>query len=200
MGNVSRNVTDAGIRRTVKEQDEALRAEKQARVADMTPGEKRRYAELLSSSGLNSRRVAIEILYLLPPTFVKAYEDLFHDAVLLGDEGSGQKADRDAELGRAKGGSRQGSRRGSSVFPIRNAERARQKDWVDRQLRKLARGITTGEAGLGKRLKCGDYKRGQKLRAGEKESKGCGKFVEDDWRHCAGCGRQAQPERVQSSE
>lgn len=196
MGNVSRNVTG----KTVREQEVWRRAQREEKLqtATMTPGEKRRLAERLSSSGLNSRRVAVEILYLLPDTFVKAYQDLFHEAVLLGDEGTGAKADRDAELGRAKGGSRQGSRRGSSVFPIKSEEKARQKDWVDRQLRKLARAINTGEVGgPGERTKCGSYK------AKDKElGKGCGKYIEEGFGYCPGCGRKARPDKkpgVQSS-
>jgi len=153
--------------------------------------EKRKLADALADAGVGSRRVAIELLYLLPESFVAAYESLFHEALSLGDEGKGRQNDEQAALGRAaSGGSGKGSGGGSrknSVFPIKNDEAFAKKEWVDRQLRKLTRAMNGG-VGLNEqeeRFKCGQ--RTEKARA---EKKGCGKWQEKNWIYCPFCGWQ----------
>src|SRR5690606_37765500 len=53
-----------------------------------------RLAELLSSAGVGYDRVAVEVLYLFPPEFVRAYAELYHQALKgiggggVGDENS----------------------------------------------------------------------------------------------------------------
>lgn len=42
---------------------------------------RRRYADLLASAGVNSGRLSLEVLYLLPEEFVREYVELFHQAM-----------------------------------------------------------------------------------------------------------------------
>jgi hypothetical protein len=180
---------------TVGEQEVARKREHEAFVRKMTPREKKRLADIMGDAGVGARRVAIELLYLLPADFVTTYEDLFHRAILLGDEGRGAREDAQAELGRAsgktkgkdwgsRGGSGDGSRKGS-VFPVNEKEAFEQKEWVDRQLRKLARQIKMGAgSGVAARVRC----------SGEDSNKngnGCGRWLEEDWDFCPRCGTKA---------
>lgn len=67
---------------------EADRFEREAR---------RRYADLLSSAGVDEGRVSLEVLYLLPPEFVRGYQQLFHDALKEYPSGRGS-ADVDGRM------------------------------------------------------------------------------------------------------
>lgn len=182
----------------------------------LSPAEKRRLADVLSSSGVDSRRVAVELLYLLPESFVVAYTEMFHRAYALGDEGKGAAEAEKAALGKwdkgkgkpGRGGSGGGGGGGRSVFPTRDAGAALQKAWVDRSLRKLARAMLMGE-GAGAELnrqRCGKFKEGKSLvNEGEIESekekeegKGCGKWIEEGWEFCPRCGRRARRRKPQS--
>jgi hypothetical protein len=152
-----------------------------------SPREKRKLADALADAGVGSRRVAIELLYLLPDSFVAAYEQLFHETFSLGDEGKGQANERQADLGRAKGsgaGSGSGSRKGS-VFPVKNEKKLDQKAWVDRKLREIARKISSGEVEDEGRYKCG-----QRTSQARRSAGGCGKWNEKNWIYCPYCGHQ----------
>lgn len=149
-----------------------------------TARDKRKLADALADAGVGSRRVAIELLYLLPDSFVAAYEQLFHEALSLGDEGKGEQNDEQARVGRSKGsGASSGSSsRKGSVFPVKNEAKLEQKNWVDRQLRKLARTMAEGVV-VEDRVKCGQ--RTERLR---KSKMGCGKWMEQGWKFCPSCG------------
>lgn len=175
--------------------------------------ERKKLADALSSAGMNARRVAVEVLYLMPEDFIAQYETLFFATYSTGEEGRGGLADRDAEVGKARGkakrertietklgpewGSRDSSGKGSrrsSVFPVKSEEMMEQKLWVDRQLRKLGRQIKTGEKGLAGaagvgRVRCG-LRTNSNVSVKDKEGKGCGKWLEKEWRFCPSCGRQ----------
>lgn len=129
-----------------------------------------RLAEWLSSAGVNENRIAVEVLYLLPPAFVSEYTNLFHAALNLGNDGHGEQdaeqirvgkvaghntpgsggrggsridSGRNSEIGSLPGGAgTKGRRRG--IFAVRDDARLAEKDRVDRSLRKLARGMATG--------------------------------------------------------
>lgn len=155
----------------------------------MKERERRRVADALADAGVGARRVAIELLYLLPDSFVSEYERLYHEAFTLGDEGKGARDEKQAALGKAKGkGSSKGSGKGSSkgsVDPIRSEKALEQKAWVDRQLRKLARTMKAGD-----RTDEGRYKCGQRTEKARKEKRGCGKWNEKNWIYCPFCGYQ----------
>lgn len=160
---------------------------------------RRRLAEVLSDAGVGGGRVAIEVLYLLPPEFVRGYTDLFHRALDASDGGMGGRNDAKAALGKAVGkrteagpGSAKRSGKNRGVFPVRNDKALGEKDRIDRALRKLARSMRDGGgADTGKMLvsRCGeDPRTGEVDEAGGVGS--CGKWVETGWRFCPNCGRK----------
>lgn len=154
--------------------------------------DKKRLADALAGAGLDTRRVAMEVLYLLPTEFIRTYEAIFHEAISLGDEGSGTKADRDAELGRAKGSGAHSSvhSRKNSVFPVKDLEAFQQKEWIDRKLRSLTRQIKKGAGlpGLAPGLKCGWRVTEEGKLVRRERVKGCGKYLEEAWKFCPSCG------------
>lgn len=158
--------------------------------------DKKRLADALADAGVGARRVAIEVLYLLPEGFVREYELLFHEALSLGDEGKGGVNDAQATLGRAasglKGGSGGGSRR-HSVFPVKSEAALEKKLWVDRQLRKLTRAMqqhagASETAGINATE--GRYRCGQRTERSRNQKRGCGKWQEKNWIYCPYCGTQ----------
>ena len=155
-------------------------------------------AEVLSAAGVNERRVAVELLYLLPRDFTLMYEQVFHEAYSLGDEGRGGREEGKGEVGlaRRKAGGKEGEIRGvgsgggkkGSVFPVRNMDAVARKDWIDRQLRKITRAVRSGGGGIGdgEGLRCGWRRDGEGVLV--KRDKGCGKFMEPNWNWCPSCG------------
>lgn len=61
---------------------------------------RRRLQEILTRSGVDEGRVALEVLYWLPEEFIKDYIQLFQKALSLGDENHG--AGEEAKAGKAK--------------------------------------------------------------------------------------------------
>lgn len=149
---------------------------------------RRRLAEVLSSAGVDSSRVAVEVLYMLPQEFVRGYEDLFHRALVVpGDRGRGESDAREAELGKARGKAarKAGGRAGRGGFEVRNTRALGEKERIDRKLRGLARTMRdSANAGTGKE---------QVVRCGEggtvEDVRGCGKWLEKGWKWCPYCGR-----------
>lgn len=143
-----------------------------------------RLAEVLSSAGVDDKRVAVEVLYLLPEEFVRGYTDLFHRALATGEDGTGEKNDAKAELGKARGKAARNTLGGTrGVWQIRNDRALGEKQRIDRQLRKLARQMRDGaNAGTGKEqvARCGEFL--------AEEKTGCGKWVEKGWKFCPACG------------
>lgn len=167
--------------------------------AGKTGADRKKLAEVLASAGVDAGRVAIEILYLLPEGFVREYERLFHDALTTGEEGRGRADEQKALLGKAvgkrtirSGGETMGAAKAGKKAPdrigggfvVRNDERWGEKQRVDRELRKLARGMA-GERTTGV-VKCGS-KAGRK-ETEETEAVGCGKWLEGNWKWCPYCG------------
>lgn len=132
-----------------------------------------RHADFLAAAGVGVDRIAIEVLYLLPPAFVREYTRVFHEALNIGEDGSGIRNEQMTALGKVSGanspntGSRGGSRMSSGghteigsgtgrgggsgksrgIFGVRNEEKLGEKDAVDRVLRKLARKMKNDENG-----------------------------------------------------
>lgn len=181
----------------------------------VTGGDRKKIAEILSSAGVDAGRVAVEILYLLPEGFVREYERLFHDALTTGEEGRGGADEEKALLGKATGkrvtraagetmgGAKTGKKAPDKIggrMVVRNAERWGEKQRVDRELRKLARGMAGGrksgvrkcygEVAVAEKKTPGDGERegrGGRIRT-EIESRGCGKWLEGEWQWCPYCG------------
>lgn len=151
-----------------------------------------RLAEVLSSAGVHENRVALEILYLLPKDFVAAYTELFHNALSMGDEGKGAEVERKVQLGRAEGkrvtrasgdsmgGARKAKKKAPRGWAVKSTLALQRKEAVDRKLRKLAREVMSGEDKIAR------------VRCGEGSGSGCGKWLEDGWSFCPGCGVQCE--------
>lgn len=134
--------------------------------------------ELVSMGGLNSSRLGLEILYLLPDDFVEFYENLFHralsvrdDSVMHGRSGGVEKASGRVgmQLGTAdRGGQASGSGKKWKNTPmaIGNEQALRVKQAVDKGLEDLVR--------LGKRGLIAEAEAGRRDREGERESGGQG--------------------------
>jgi hypothetical protein len=125
----------------------------------------RRLADYLASAGVPQGRISLEVLYMLPPDFVRAYRRLFDAALLEGVVGSGgadagrMPAKKGKEQGLrtrgvtpdSRGKTSEGESRGSSAgarsdgkryrthWSIRDEKWFRVKGSVDRKLKRLAR-------------------------------------------------------------
>lgn len=147
--------------------------------------------DLASSGGLNTGRAAIELLFLLPSSFVDAYQRLFWTA--FADEaesrGGGSKNDRDS-VGKAKGKTKSGIVTGSETnlqvsgsgkryrrlgLMIRNEGALGRKIWVDQKLDGMVQDIL-------KSL------RGEKLNTRQCGGVGCKRMMDWKWRFCPSCG------------
>lgn len=158
-----------------------------------------RVAEALSAAGVDTRRVALQVLYYLPDSFVQLYEELFDRALrIAGEAPTGTEA---GALGKAPSGT-SGSKgnktqlRGGqgkkykNIWVVKDDDALDLKHRVDKRLRALAREIQTelafgrqaGEdVGLGRVL--GKYCPGN----------GCGgkgRLKSESWRFCPDCGKK----------
>lgn len=131
------------------------------------------------SAGLPSLNQGLSVLWLLPEAFARAYEELFHTAYRLGTDGVGMRdpdSQRSSKPRRA--GKMQASGTGKKFKPghwvVASQRSYERKQYVDRQLRKLARWITS-RALDGEELvyRC---------------PQGCGAWIETGWHFCTKCG------------
>lgn len=121
---------------------------------------RRRYADLLASAGVNSGRLSLEVLYLLPEEFVREYIELFWEAlredISTGKSGGENpikkqgefrkgKLKRDRETGELTPGSARGAQGGGKKYRnhwlIRSEFALEVKQRVDRKLVRMI-GIT----------------------------------------------------------
>lgn len=163
----------------------------------------KRVAEVLSAAGVDTRRMALQVLYYLPDRFVEVYEELFDKALKrAGEESPGAEGGADAgTLGKAPSGT-SGSKgnktqlRGGqgkkykNIWVIKDDDALDLKNRVDKRLRSLAREIQTemtfgrtdhGGLGTGVSAILGKYC----------EGKGCGgkgRLKSESWRFCPDCG------------
>lgn len=144
-----------------------------------------RLAEALVSQGVGFHRIALEVLYLLPPEFVDAYTRLFYQAfrddaaINVGDPNAAQVKDN-----------RQGQKRGSGKaaagrkyrqhWQIGNEKAFARKQQIDKELRALVRRIDNRE----------DYQDKARRRCS-----GCGRWVELKWSYCAYCAHDLREDK-----
>lgn len=149
---------------------------------------RRRISELLSSAGVARSRLSQEILFLLPPEFVRMYRDLFDRALgdpiaRAGDGGkdegrikaSGKSKDamRTRSMGPAAGG---GKRFVAGSWPVRSEAALEEKRKLDRSIiRAVERAM--GAAGGGKP----SHPQGNTL---TKQCPECGKIQASEWLRC----------------
>lgn len=160
-----------------------------------------RIAEMVSSGGLTMGRGAIEILYLLPPDFVEAYTELFHQALTGTDGGSGARGEAAAKtraLGRAPGKAAKNTRRFRGLWTIGSEKALQNKELADKRLRTLARDIKRGL----QQLEQEELAKGKKGAKGMKQflershCPNCRQFVKIEWKYCPSCGTRCLRLRV----
>lgn len=133
---------------------------------------RRRVAEALTQQGVGYNRVALEVLYLLPPEFVQAYVQLFYSAfredtrIRAGSKNAKPIRRREGVRGPAKP-----VKKYREHWQIEDEQAFSRKKRIDRQLRKLIPQMYM-DTDNRHRARCG----------------GCGRWVEERWMYCAWCG------------
>jgi hypothetical protein len=106
----------------------------------------RRVSEILSSAGVSHGRVSHEVLFMLPPEFIRAYTRLFDRALLESvkggkgpDQGTPKKVDAKHRGKMPMTGG--GGKRFRTHWVIRDEDAFKAKGSIDRKLRRLTRDI-----------------------------------------------------------
>lgn len=155
-------------------------------------------AAVLSSAGVDQKRVATQVLFYLPGEFVTLYEELFDRALkITGEEGGA--AERTGALGKAPSGT-SGSKgnktqlRGGQgkkfkeIWVVRDEEALDLKTRVDKRLRKIAKDMQT-EMMFGR--SAGDSGGVGAILGKYCPGRGCGgkgRLKSEEWRFCPDCG------------
>lgn len=166
--------------------------------------------DLHGSAGLPQGRISLEVLYLLPDSFVDAYVKLFWEALAeVGSGGAGKgsgeanvvasgvSSDRRGHGGRDGHGSLQsrgGGKKYKNTWLLRNEKALAVKETVDAELVKLARTMALElkleqEKNRGGKVR----KKGSGESSGEGSAKrceaaGCGRFNGAKSNFCSNCG------------
>lgn len=136
---------------------------------------RRRYAaELMSSGGLTSNRLSLEVLYLLPSEFVTGYVSLFYRAL---KDPTGIQRQESIERATVKGGEGLGSKakggKKHKIYWTVKDERALDlKGAIDKALMELS----------------GDMQPGGQVATKRCAGSSCGRFLKPRWRFCPWCG------------
>lgn len=162
--------------------------------------------ELMESGGLPESQLGLEVLFLLPDSFVKFYQDLFHRALI--GAGSSAISGRGGGIDKARGNTGMvlgsdtrlqsqgtGKRWKNPSNNLGSDTAMKVKERIDRELealvhdgtdalKKKATGPTGGKSGdTPIHSQCRGTVEG---RNGER--KGCGKFLKRGWKFCPACG------------
>lgn len=185
---------------------------------------RRRVAEILSAAGIPSSAIALQSLFLMPPDFADAYQELFHRA-LRGAEGEGsgtgvgaggglgsgewvdeEKAEameariRAERRGTAPPGMRTKSGQETASLHARRGVgkgRRHRTVWTVRDERALEmKGrIDRKLRRLGRELRGFLGDEGETLAARRCSGRSCKRFVELEWRFCPHCGADQRSKR-----
>jgi len=154
-----------------------------------------RLTEIFAAAGMKSNRAALELLYLLPPDFISAYEAVFEKALKLdGSSATGALKDA-AELGKAKGGtsatvgkktqlSGGAGKKYKLYWVVKNDSALELKHALDKKLRRLARELRAD-------LSDSEVMAAGGKVAGKCRCDRCGMIMSRDWNFCPGCGQHA---------
>jgi hypothetical protein len=166
---------------------------------------RRRLTEAAAAGGVPHSRASLEVLYLLPESFLREWVALFDAALKLPDSPAG-KGVKDGELGKAGsgGGTLRGTHKGlrtdSSVnagdaphlgggapkkgpggWHVKSTRALEIKGRMDKRLRNMAREIRRELAG---EVQDGAEKGGMSVLA----CSGCGRMAQREWNWCPNCG------------
>lgn len=141
--------------------------------------------DLHASGGMHGKVAANELLLLLPPTFVHAYERLFWRAL---STGSGGGAGGKEGIDKARGNtgtvlgsetrlqaSGTGKKYKNTGFLVASEKALARKNWVDQKLMDLVKDI---EASM----------RGESLRTRQCVGQSCKRMLDRKWEFCPSCG------------
>jgi hypothetical protein len=151
---------------------------------------RQRLTNAAAAAGVDRGRIELEIVWMLPPEFIRMYRDLFSralaDPVSPQSDGGKDKGrirasgkPGDAMKARSMGGAAGGKRFVKGAWPIRDERALEMKNRLDRKilaaLREtldtlvLSEGMRASSSGSGSVLiRCGD----------------CGRFLKTDWARC----------------
>lgn len=148
----------------------------------------RRMSAMAASAGVSRSRIELEVLFLLPPEFVRMYQELFQhalaDPVTAGDGGKDEgrvKAagkPRDSMRARSMAGAKSGKRFVAGHWPIRSEEAIEAKRKLDRSLVKAA-----DKALRDARIRAAEVN-GETAPASMAKCATCGRFQKIDWLRC----------------
>jgi hypothetical protein len=147
---------------------------------------RRRYADFLRSAGVDEGRVALEVLYLLPVEFVRAYRELY-ELCFSSDSGSARDNVKASGVGRSpmntrsmSGAAGNGKKYYKGSWIIRSERALDEKRKLDRKL------IRSGAAALGAARDSEDLvpddRRGSDSAVRTCEE--CGKILSPAWIRC----------------
>lgn len=132
------------------------------------------------TAGLPQLNAAHEVLFLLPDGFVRAYSELFHTAFqdqppsFTARDPDSQRVSKRKKPGKMQAQGQTTLKTGRWV--VRSERAMDRKRYVDRQLRKIARWISSRNAGEPELVdKCE-----------------CGIWLERGWHYCPRCGTKVQ--------
>jgi hypothetical protein len=185
-----------------------------------------RYVELMAAAGVSERRIALEVLYMLPRQLVEVYGEVFEQAFGGKDDGGtgarGRAEEESARVGVAgapaseqgrvrsdqermgRGARSGGGKRFKRHWIIADEAALEIKDRADKRLRALARDMAAEMAELvaEQSSRVGSGRRAPSApltRFRRCEGQGCGLIMAPLWKWCAHCGHQvaAQVEGVE---
>jgi hypothetical protein len=152
-------------------------------------------AEIAAAAGIDHGRLSIEVLFLLPPQFVRQYQWLFDQALdsPVRPQSDGGKDEgrvkakgkpRDDLKARSMGGAKKSKRSVSGYWPIRDEEAVKIKGLLDRR---IVRAVNQAVEDL-KLVRAGAHKNstaptGSSV-TGVPRCPRCGKFLKEDWVRC----------------
>jgi len=154
---------------------------------------RRRMAEIAAAAGIDHGRLSIEVLFLLPPQFVRQYQWLFDQALdsPVRPQSDGGKDEgrvkakgkpRDDLRARSMGGAKKSKRSVSGYWPIRDEEAVKIKALLDRRIvRAVNQAVEDLTSIRAARFSTVTVPTGS---SGIPQCEVCGKFLKEEWVRC----------------
>jgi hypothetical protein len=152
-------------------------------------------AEIAAAAGIDHGRLSIEVLFLLPPQFVREYQWLFDQALdsPVRPQSDGGKDEgrvkakgkpRDDLRARSMGGAKKSKRSVSGYWPIRDEEAMKVKGKLDRRLvRATTQAVDDLRAIRAARVENPTEPTRSSV-TGQPQCAACGRFLREEWVRC----------------
>jgi hypothetical protein len=155
---------------------------------------RRRMTEIAVSAGIDRGRLSVEVLFLLPPQFVRQYQHIFDQALDSPikpqtdggkDEGriKAKGKPRDDMRARSMGPAKKSKRSVSGYWPIRDEDAVKIKDLLDRRLVRAVNQAVEDLASMRAARREGTTQPSRSS-VGQPQCPACGKFMKEDWVRC----------------